>query len=146
MPINWILGHKPQQQQLLSKRIRHRSPFAYVLLVFSYVLASKISLIYGQGCKKRNPTQIHKHEPKIRFGNLNFVILDRQLDTCGQISRQLLDRQLSIEVMGIQIFRFDFRLMLMYLCRVSFLTTLDIYKAYFRGRHRREYKENICKR
>ena len=28
----------------------------------------------------------------------------------------------------------------MYLCRVSFLTTLDIYKAYFRSRHIREYK------
>ena len=28
----------------------------------------------------------------------------------------------------------------------SFLLTLDIYKAYFRGRHTREYKENICKR
>ena len=27
-----------------------------------------------------------------------------------------------------------------------FLITLDIYKAYFRGRHIREYKENICKR
>ena len=27
-----------------------------------------------------------------------------------------------------------------------FLTTLDIYKAYFRGCHIREYKENICKR
>ena len=30
--------------------------------------------------------------------------------------------------------------MLMYLCRVSFLTTLDLYKAYFRGRHIGEYK------
>ena len=28
----------------------------------------------------------------------------------------------------------------MYLCRVSFLTTLDIYKTYFKGRHIREYK------
>ena len=28
------------------------------------------------------------------------------------------------------------------MCRVSFLTTLDLYKAYFRGRHIREYKEN----
>ena len=28
----------------------------------------------------------------------------------------------------------------MYLCRVSFFTTLDIYKAYFKGRHIREYK------
>ena len=30
--------------------------------------------------------------------------------------------------------------MLMCLCRVSFLIILDIYKAYFRGRHIREYK------
>ena len=75
----------------------------------------------------------------------------------GQIAGQLLDscltdsylsrfneaRQvLSIEVTGIHIFRFDFRPMLMYLCRVSFLTTLDIYKAYFRGRYISEYKEN----
>ena len=27
-----------------------------------------------------------------------------------------------------------------------FLTTLDIYKAYFRSHHIREYKENICKK
>ena len=53
--------------------------------------------------------------------------------------------EVSIEVTGIQIFKSDFRPMLMYLCRVSFLTTLEIYKAYFRGRHIREYKENICK-
>ena len=33
----------------------------------------------------------------------------------------------------------------MYLCGVSFLTTLDIYKANFRGRHIRECKENIWK-
>ena len=53
---------------------------------------------------------------------------------------------LSIEVTGIQIFKYDYRPMLMYLCRVSFFTILDIYKAYFRGRHIRKYKENICKR
>ena len=46
--------------------------------------------------------------------------------------------------MGIQIF--DFQPILIYLFRVSFLTTLDLYKAYFRGRHIREYKEKICKR
>ena len=46
---------------------------------------------------------------------------------------------LSIEVTGIQIFRSDFLPMLTCMCRVSFLTTLDIYKAYFRGRHIREY-------
>ena len=64
-------------QQLLSKRIRHRSHFAYVLLVFSYVMAFKISLIYVQGCEKRNPTQIHKLRLKIRSGNLNSHNLDR---------------------------------------------------------------------
>ena len=36
--------------------------------------------------------------------------------------------------------------MFLYLCRVSFFTILDLYKTYFRGRHIREYKENICKR
>ena len=30
--------------------------------------------------------------------------------------------------------------MLTCMCRVSFLTTLDLYKVYFRGRHIREYK------
>ena len=48
--------------------------------------------------------------------------------------------------MGIQISRSDFWAKLMYLCRVSFLTTLDLYKAYFRDHHIREYKENICKK
>ena len=57
-----------------------------------------------------------------------------------------LDISRSIEVTGIQIFRSDFWARLMYLCRVSFLTTLDLYNAYFRGRHIIEYKENICKR
>ena len=36
--------------------------------------------------------------------------------------------------------------MLMCFCRVSFLTTLDIYKAYFRGRHIREYKGEHMKK
>ena len=77
---------------------------------------------------------------------LRKLLSPRQLlDSC--IYRGLkLDTYRSIEVTGIQIFRSDFWVRLMYLCRVSFLTTLDLYKAYFRGRHRREYKENICKR
>ena len=52
----------------------------------------------------------------------------------------------SIENYEIQISRSDFRPMLMYLCRVSFLTTLDIYKSYFKGQHIKEYKENTCKK
>ena len=34
----------------------------------------------------------------------------------------------------------------MYLCRVPFLTTLDIYKAYVKGRHIREYKGEHMKK
>ena len=61
-------------------------------------------------------------------------------------AQQILSIEVSIKNYENQFFRFDFWLMLMYLCRVSFLTTLDIYKAYFRGRHIWEYKENTCKR
>ena len=82
-------------QQLLSKRIRHRLPFAYVLLVFSYMTASKISLIYVQGCEKRNPTQIHKHGPKIRSENLNSRNLDRYLDR-QYMSSLIKPRQIAI--------------------------------------------------
>ena len=60
-------------------------------------------------------------------------------------ARQILFIEVSIENYENQFFRSDFRPMLMYLCRVFFLTTLDIYKAYFRGRHIREYKENTWK-
>ena len=44
------LGYKTLRRKdavaSFKERIRHRSPFEYVLLVFSYVTASKISLIY----------------------------------------------------------------------------------------------------
>ena len=40
----------------------------------------------------------------------------------------------SIKNYEIQIFRFDFMHIHVYLCRISFLTTLDIYKDYFKGR------------
>ena len=77
-----------------------------------------------------------------------------KLDNCSTDSylsrfneaRLILSIEVSIENYKIQISRSDFQPMLMYLCRVSFLTTLDIYKAYFRGRHIREYKENECKK
>ena len=58
-------------------------------------------------------------------------------------ARQILSIEVSMEVTEIKIFRSDFWARLLYLYRVSFLTTLDLYKAYFRGRHIREYKENI---
>ena len=40
----------------------------------------------------------------------------------------------SIENYEIHIFRFDFMHIHVYLCRVSILTTLDIYKDYFKDR------------
>ena len=42
----------------------------------------------------------------------------------------------SIENYEIQIFRSDFTHIRVYLCRVSFLTTLDIYKDYLKGHQR----------
>ena len=76
---------------------------------------------------------------------LNSCSTDSYLSRFNE-ARQKLSIKVSIENYENQFFRSDFLLMLMYLCRVSFLTTLDIYKAYFRGRHIREYKENLCKR
>ena len=61
-------------------------------------------------------------------------------------AQQILSIEVSIKNYENQFFRSDFWPMLIYLCRVSFLKTLDIYKAYFRGRHIREYKENTCKK
>ena len=61
-------------------------------------------------------------------------------------ARQILFIKVSINNYENQFFRSNFRPALMYLCRVFFLTTLDIYKVYFLGRHIKEYKENICKR
>ena len=54
--------------------------------------------------------------------------LDSNLDTSSI-------QAVSVENYEIRLFRFDYTHMLMYLCRVSFLTTLDIYKDYFKGRH-----------
>ena len=49
----------------------------------------------------------------------------------------------SVKTYEIRNSRSDFRPMLVYLYRVSFLTTLDIYKTYFKGRHTSKiYAEN----
>ena len=52
----------------------------------------------------------------------------------------MLDRSLtkavSVKNYKIRIFRSNFTHIHEYLCRVSFLTTLDIYKDYFKGGHR----------
>ena len=43
-------------------------------------------------------------------------------------------KDVSIENYEIRISRSDFTYIHVYLCRVSFLITLDIYKDYFKGR------------
>ena len=50
--------------------------------------------------------------------------------------RQLSKKAVSIENYEIQISRSVFHAYPSYLCRVSFLTTLDIYKDYFKGHKR----------
>ena len=50
---------------------------------------------------------------------------------------------ISVKTYEIRNSRSDFRPMLVYLYRVSFLTTLDIYKTYFKGRYTSKiYAEN----
>ena len=65
---------------------------------------------------------------------LDSYLTDSYLSRFNE-AQQILSIEVSIENYENQFFRSDFRPMLMYLCRISFLTTLDIYKVYFRGRH-----------
>ena len=72
-----------------------------------------------------------------------LFIKTRQISRQNHIYQGLmlkLDRSstaaVSIENYEIRIFRSDFMHIHVYLCRVSFLITLDIYNDYFKGRHR----------
>ena len=72
-----------------------------------------------------------------------LFIKTRQIARQNHIYRGLmlkLNRSLTVTVVvknyKIRISRSDFIHIHVYLCRVSFLTTLDIYKDYFKGRHR----------
>ena len=51
-------------------------------------------------------------------------------------ARQISSTTVSIENYKNQFFRSNFTHIHVYLYMVSFLTTLDIYKAYFKGRHK----------
>ena len=46
----------------------------------------------------------------------------------------------SVENYKIRLFRSDYKYIPMYLCRVSFLITLDIYNDYFKGCYRDDAK------
>ena len=59
-----------------------------------------------------------------------------------------LDRSLtqvvSVENYEIKFSRSDYMHIPMYLCRISFLTILDIYKDYFKGHQKVMQKDNTC--
>ena len=57
----------------------------------------------------------------------------------------MLDSYLSIKVYEKQIFNSDFHPIRVYMFGLSFLTTLNIYKDYFKGHKRlRECKAKLC--
>ena len=71
-----------------------------------------------------------------------LLIKARQMSRQNPFYRDLmlkLDRSstqvVSVENYEIELFRSDYTHIPKYLCRVSFHTTLDIYKNYFKGRH-----------
>ena len=77
---------------------------------------------------------------------VHLVSTDSSTDVCYRDLMWSSIEAWSIENYNFRISRFEIRPCLMYLCKVSFLTTLDIYKVYIKGRHTREYKENTCKK
>ena len=110
---------------------QHLSTARLSIELFSQLLSQSRHLSIAGGLIKKSP--------------ISLTAPRQFLDSC--ICRTLkLNTSRLIEVTKIKIFRSDFWARLLYLCRVSFLTTLDLYKTYFRGRHIREYKENECKR
>ena len=74
-----------------------------------------------------------------------LLIKARQKSQQNPFYRELLlklDRSFTqavfVENYEIRFLRFDYTHILKYLCRVSFFTTLDIYKDYFKSLHRDE--------
>ena len=82
---------------------------------------------------------------KISTDNIYRGLMKKARQNLNRSSTDI-STDISIEIYKIRISKSDFRPKLTCMYRVSFLTTLDIYKTYFKGRHRREYKENKCKK
>ena len=60
---------------------------------------------------------------------------------------RILTQAISVENYEIRFSRSNYMHILKYLCRVSFLTTLDIYKDYFKSRHKGckvKQRDNPC--
>ena len=86
--------------------------------------------------------------------NLNRFLTDSYLSKSRQLldryylsrSRQLLDRYYLSRITKSEFSDMIFSPCWHVCVGFFFLTILDIYKAYFKGRHIREYNENTCKR
>ena len=83
----------------------------------------------------------HANLSKNQVKKCCLLKLDRQLDKCIYQdlicdSRQLSTKAIYIENYEIQITKSIYHTYPSYLCKVYFLTTLDIYKDYFKGRQR----------
>ena len=72
--------------------------------------------------------------------------LDRNLDRILSIENYCWSSTQAVSVKNyeIRIFKFDYMHILEYLCRVSFPTTLDIYKDYFKNRYKVMQSDNTC--
>ena len=66
---------------------------------------------------------------------INAQQIPQQKQYLSRLNKGNSTKAKSIETYEIKISKSDFWPMLVYLCRVSFITTLDIYKAYFKGHH-----------
>ena len=79
--IRKLLGHKTLGVKDAVTSCKENKALGHFLHVFSMcstcMTAFKISLIYVQGCEKRNPTHICQLGSKIKFGNSDFVDLDK---------------------------------------------------------------------
>ena len=143
MPINWILGHKTKH--FLCVR-------TYVELVRTYVIVNwlilwKNVLVFGQiqdmFSTSRNKSSslvlkpyksVKKTSEEVLFIKAQWIARQINLPRFNKNSQQLSTEVVSIENYEIQISRSVFRAYPSYLCKVTFLTTLYIYKDFFKGR------------
>ena len=101
---------------------------------------SKICLIL-QGTRSR--VQVLKSCKSVQ--ETSEIVLDFKTRQLAQTSTASSIDTLSVEVYEIQFFRIDFTPIREYVFRISFLTTQNIYKDYFKGRQRlRKCEAKLC--
>ena len=84
--------------------------------------------------------------PRNKWRKCCSLKLNSNLDRKTSIEIQCWNstQTVSVENYEIKFSRSDYTHIPMYLCRVSFLTTLDIYKDYFKSHHKVMQSNNTC--